>query len=979
MGKKQNGGPMLFVKNGGKLSAPSDRPGGPLISYYAKKGGKIPQANFTNYSGTQMYGTGGNFDYNLPSMKYSQTPSGQAYKNGGTIHINPANKGKFNATKARTGKSTEELTHSSNPVTKKRAVFAQNAAKWKHANGGPILEESPYITDKGINLNLPVNRQQEVKPLKFNGFLANDRKENLIVGGINPRYQTKDFSVGPYVVGVGNKHFQKFPADMGMSGTYHVNDRLDIDMQGNLKNVNAGLRYKFYNGGPLLVGNQHVAMGGSLKQMYDEGGALNVAYRNGGKINPYALNIVGKGLKKYLLGGPTDETDGVTLSNQTPFSSWSRDKVEMDALNPKAGTYKMPNAKPTLQNEYVKPTDINAPEAPDEFKNKELAAKSYSSAIQAGTAFIGNFAETNRRKQEGAHDTGSMDDIKGAAKGMGTGASIGSTFGPIGTAVGAAVGGVAGYIGGRASGKVKKKAYDAWQADYMKAEQSAINSNAASRYQDFKPTSSGYYANGGKMYGPGGSMSRGGLQVQPTRQDSLDLYNNSNELLQYYRGKDYKNMGTSIAPDSQWIDFQNKLARESANKMVDDKVYPTTNRTGTLLNASMDFLKSLKSEKDDHLAGGDSRFSKDEYYQRIDANKYKQRERANWILDLRAPMGLYDSRITPTFERHYNNVGKSNSFLAGDGVSFYSYDPQLVKPADMKTAQDYKDLALRYPNKFKATPNTATAPKPNSQPVELQRPTTVASDKRSGPEYWDDGKGHIYQDKYKMAKDYMERPTPKKTSPRMSSLQPQQMQSSPVSMQGQPMQIQPMTLPQQKGKPVYGPGNTIIGYNGEDGMMKKAYQYTGAPNNKLNLQDKALLEDKDKWQQYLSSRDSGYKFATGGSMASNYMANQKAVGGNLVPLSSDAVEVKGPSHANGGVKLPEMEAEVEGKEVIKDDYVFSEQLGFAKEAKKLAKAKGRIEEKPSTPERINSLKLLESKENQLKLAQEFIRKQNNLQ
>jgi hypothetical protein len=59
--------------------------------------------------------------------------------------------------------------------------------------------------------------------------------------------------------------------------------------------------------------------------------------------------------------------------------------------------------------------------------------------------------------------------------------------------------------------------------------------------------------------------------------------------------------------------------------------------------------------------------------------------------------------------------------------------------------------------------------------------------------------------------------------------------------------------------------------------------------------------------------------------------------------------------------------------------VFSEQLGFAKEAKKLAKAKGRIEEKPSTPERINSLKLLESKENQLKLAQEFIRKQNNLQ
>jgi hypothetical protein len=46
------------------------------------------------------------------------------------IHIKDENKGKFNATKERTGKSTEELTHSKNPITKKRAIFAQNAKKW---------------------------------------------------------------------------------------------------------------------------------------------------------------------------------------------------------------------------------------------------------------------------------------------------------------------------------------------------------------------------------------------------------------------------------------------------------------------------------------------------------------------------------------------------------------------------------------------------------------------------------------------------------------------------------------------------------------------------------------------------------------------------------------------------------------------------------------------------------------------------------
>ena len=45
------------------------------------------------------------------------------------IHIKPENRGKFNALKRRTGKTTEELTHSKNPLTRKRAIFAQNAAK----------------------------------------------------------------------------------------------------------------------------------------------------------------------------------------------------------------------------------------------------------------------------------------------------------------------------------------------------------------------------------------------------------------------------------------------------------------------------------------------------------------------------------------------------------------------------------------------------------------------------------------------------------------------------------------------------------------------------------------------------------------------------------------------------------------------------------------------------------------------------------
>lgn len=53
-------------------------------------------------------------------------------RNGGDIHIKPENRGKFTATMKRTGKTAEELSHSSNPLTRKRAIFALNARKWHH-------------------------------------------------------------------------------------------------------------------------------------------------------------------------------------------------------------------------------------------------------------------------------------------------------------------------------------------------------------------------------------------------------------------------------------------------------------------------------------------------------------------------------------------------------------------------------------------------------------------------------------------------------------------------------------------------------------------------------------------------------------------------------------------------------------------------------------------------------------------------------
>lgn len=72
------------------------------------------------------------------------------------IEIKEENKGKFTATKKATGKTTEELTNSKNPITKKRAIFAQNAAGWSHKKekGGemPKQGDTAAVYKKGAEL-----------------------------------------------------------------------------------------------------------------------------------------------------------------------------------------------------------------------------------------------------------------------------------------------------------------------------------------------------------------------------------------------------------------------------------------------------------------------------------------------------------------------------------------------------------------------------------------------------------------------------------------------------------------------------------------------------------------------------------------------------------------------------------------------------------------------------------------------------------
>ena len=117
--------------------------------------------------------------------------------------------------------------------------------------------------------------------------------------------------------------------------------------------------------------------------------------------------------------------------------------------------------------------------------------------------------------------------------------------------------------------------------------------------------------------------------------------------------------------------------------------------------------------------------------------------------------------------------------------------------------------------------------------------------------------------------------TPSQISKRMESLKSQNVKvnNSEINMKGQTINLPKMELPQQHGKPIYGPGSTIIGYVDENRNFKKAYSFTGSEDNEHNLQDKYLLEDEDALRQYVRSKES-YSFQEGGDTYSPFGRNK---------------------------------------------------------------------------------------------------------
>lgn len=70
------------------------------------------------------------------------------FSSGGKIQIKPENRGKFTALKERTGHSATWFKQHGTPTQKKMATFALNAKKWKHDDGGYLVDN--ILGDGGI-------------------------------------------------------------------------------------------------------------------------------------------------------------------------------------------------------------------------------------------------------------------------------------------------------------------------------------------------------------------------------------------------------------------------------------------------------------------------------------------------------------------------------------------------------------------------------------------------------------------------------------------------------------------------------------------------------------------------------------------------------------------------------------------------------------------------------------------------------------
>ncbi len=260
------------------------------------------------------------------------------------IHIKKKNVGKFTAYKKRTGKTTAEALHSSDPHVRQMANFARNAKTWHHPFGGIVGGPDQYtkeqlrraaITTVNKNINVPLTdfnvNQKIIQNGWFNGpidslrRLTPEQRQSYIPADSNITYEKvkkgtanqggykyydkTSFSEGTDVT-LDGKTIIKDPSKEWIKKNY-PNHRFGFG--GQLENVGSAL--SMIPGAGMIFGSALKSIGGQMNQPQINNQPMIDAANAGqaGIMNPYAQIFAMGGITPN--GTPIEVEQGEVMRN----------------------------------------------------------------------------------------------------------------------------------------------------------------------------------------------------------------------------------------------------------------------------------------------------------------------------------------------------------------------------------------------------------------------------------------------------------------------------------------------------------------------------------------------------------------------------------------------------------------------------------------------------------------------------------------
>lgn len=166
----------------------------------------------------------------------------------------------------------------------------------------------------------------------------------------------------------------------------------------------------------------------------------------------------------------------------------------------------------------------------------------------------------------------------------------------------------------------------------------------------------------------------GGRSNCPTFKDSLELYQNTLEVLKFYEKNPAYQKIRTVAVRSE------KERKEVFDRLQNARRLFHLVRQG---DQHVDTNSTIKRPTD---------ISYSEYFKYINEHRFNQRELENQIINHHSPYPLYDNRIAPLVVNEYKCIGENNEYL-GDLVNIPLYVPLMVKPTKLLTEKEKETRA----------------------------------------------------------------------------------------------------------------------------------------------------------------------------------------------------------------------------------------------------------------------------------------------